>query len=371
MTGLKRVDAPTRAAAPVVGFDTVVRRGQGQPDGHVDRRRRRPLRGRPPPAGAPAAPRRATCPSAAPRPPAGGRRARTPGPAAGRAPARSSAGCTADMPRDLDNPYGMEFRGRERALRFVRPYRHIGELSPAEQTEAGPPPLRGGPGHHRALLERGGGRPRRGARRGRAAEVGRPLPPAPGRRRLHDAHQGAGRGAHRAPGPGDRPSRRGLRRGARRQPGLRQPLRRHHDPPDHPAALAAHRGHPPDVAALLGRRPDHGPGVRRLGPQRLLVPGGRRGRRRGGGRPAGGPGHLGLLHRQPGVRQSAPQVQDRRDRLPRGLRPGGDRRHRAVAGPGRRRHRRLQRAGRRRAVRRRADGVRTSTCSSSPTRRSS
>jgi ferredoxin-nitrite reductase len=37
------------------------------------------------------------------------------------------------MPRDLDNPYGMEFRGRERAMKFVHPYRHIGELNPVEQ----------------------------------------------------------------------------------------------------------------------------------------------------------------------------------------------------------------------------------------------
>jgi len=37
------------------------------------------------------------------------------------------------VPRDLDNPYGMQFRGRERALKFVRPYRHIGELNPTEQ----------------------------------------------------------------------------------------------------------------------------------------------------------------------------------------------------------------------------------------------
>jgi ferredoxin-nitrite reductase len=37
------------------------------------------------------------------------------------------------MARDLDNPYGMEFRGRERALRFVNPYRHIGELNYVEQ----------------------------------------------------------------------------------------------------------------------------------------------------------------------------------------------------------------------------------------------
>jgi ferredoxin-nitrite reductase len=36
------------------------------------------------------------------------------------------------MPRDLDNPYGMQFRGRERALRFVNPYRTVGELNPTE-----------------------------------------------------------------------------------------------------------------------------------------------------------------------------------------------------------------------------------------------
>jgi ferredoxin-nitrite reductase len=37
------------------------------------------------------------------------------------------------MPRDLENPYGMQFRGRDRALKFIRPYRHIGELNPVEQ----------------------------------------------------------------------------------------------------------------------------------------------------------------------------------------------------------------------------------------------
>ena len=38
------------------------------------------------------------------------------------------------MPRDLDNPYGIEFRGRrDRGLKFIRPYRNIGELNPVEQ----------------------------------------------------------------------------------------------------------------------------------------------------------------------------------------------------------------------------------------------
>ena len=38
------------------------------------------------------------------------------------------------MPRDLDNPYGMQFHSRrDRGLKFIRPYRNIGELNPVEQ----------------------------------------------------------------------------------------------------------------------------------------------------------------------------------------------------------------------------------------------
>ncbi len=38
------------------------------------------------------------------------------------------------MPRDRDNPYGIEFRGRrDRGLKFIRPYRNIGELNNVEQ----------------------------------------------------------------------------------------------------------------------------------------------------------------------------------------------------------------------------------------------
>jgi ferredoxin-nitrite reductase len=38
------------------------------------------------------------------------------------------------VPRDLDNPYGIEFRGRrDRGLKFIRPYRNIGELNSVEQ----------------------------------------------------------------------------------------------------------------------------------------------------------------------------------------------------------------------------------------------
>jgi ferredoxin-nitrite reductase len=38
------------------------------------------------------------------------------------------------VPRDRDNPYGIEFRGRrDRRLKFIRPYRNIGELNEVEQ----------------------------------------------------------------------------------------------------------------------------------------------------------------------------------------------------------------------------------------------
>ncbi len=36
------------------------------------------------------------------------------------------------MARDLENPYGMKFRGRERSMRFVNPYRTVGELNAQE-----------------------------------------------------------------------------------------------------------------------------------------------------------------------------------------------------------------------------------------------
>jgi len=37
------------------------------------------------------------------------------------------------MVRRQDNPYGVEIRGRERAMHFVNPYRRIGELNPVER----------------------------------------------------------------------------------------------------------------------------------------------------------------------------------------------------------------------------------------------
>jgi ferredoxin-nitrite reductase len=45
------------------------------------------------------------------------------------------------MARDPDNPYGVEIRGRERPMPFVRPYRYVGELNPVEQLKLQRHPL--------------------------------------------------------------------------------------------------------------------------------------------------------------------------------------------------------------------------------------
>ena len=45
------------------------------------------------------------------------------------------------MARDPENPYGVDLRGRERSMRFVRPYRHRGELNPVEQLKLDRHPL--------------------------------------------------------------------------------------------------------------------------------------------------------------------------------------------------------------------------------------
>ena len=87
--------------------------------------------------------------------------------------------------------------------------------------------------------------------------MGRPLPAAPGRRRLHDAGQGARRRAHRRSGPRDRRRGRRLRRGPRRQRRVRQPLRRHHHPPGHPDPLDPDRRRAPDLGALRRRGAHH------------------------------------------------------------------------------------------------------------------
>jgi hypothetical protein len=97
--------------------------------------------------------------------------------------------------------------------------------------------------------------------------------------------------------------------------------------------------------------------VRRLGAQRPLLPGLGSGSRGGHRRLPRGAGHLGLLHRQPRVRQPAEEVQDERHRMPRGLRAGGDQRHRDAPRAPRRRHRRLQFARGGRPLRRSAHGL--------------
>ncbi|HUO49824.1 MAG TPA: hypothetical protein VMU09_13420 [Acidimicrobiales bacterium] len=45
------------------------------------------------------------------------------------------------MARRKDLPYGVEIRGRERAMHFVDPYRHIGELNPVERLKLDREPL--------------------------------------------------------------------------------------------------------------------------------------------------------------------------------------------------------------------------------------
>ena len=159
-------------------------------------------------------------------------------------------------------------------------------------------------------------------------------------------------------------------RGPEPHPVVGRRLPRPDHPAGHPAALDQDRRGAGDLAPAGGGRHHHRPGLRRLGAQRALLPGLRH-RRRGGHRrlPDRG-GHQRFLHRQPRVRQPAPQVQDERHRLPRGLRPGGDQRPGARPRPARRRHGRVQPAGRRRALRWTAPGVRRRRLRPSRTMRS-
>ena len=193
-----------------------------------------------------------------------------------------------------------------------------------------------------ATREEGPGGHRDGARRGRAAEVGRHLPPAPGRRRLHAAHQGPRRRADRRPGPRDRRGRRRLRRGPRRQPGA--------------SATATATSRPARTSSCTGCAsrtcPRSGSGFDEVGLTSVQACGDSA--RNVLGCPVAGvdadevfdatpvaQAISGFLHRQSRVRQPAPQVQDQRHRLPRRLRAGGDQRHRPVAGPRRRRRGRV------------------------------
>ena len=254
MTGLKRVDAPTRAATPRSSAGTT-------PFGLV---KVNPLAtwtdddiavlpGRPRPAR-----RTPSCPSGylsigcAPDDPSGGR---------GRGPARRALG-RARQDRVRAARLTCPRPGQSLRDRVPGPERPMAQVRPALPQHRRAEPGRAAQARRatpsrwpHAVIDtyskEGAGRHRQGARGGGAAQVGRPLPPAPGRRRLHDADQGPRRRPDRGPGPRDRGGRRRLRRGARRQPGVRQPLRRPHDPPGHPAPLDPHRRRPPDLAALL------------------------------------------------------------------------------------------------------------------------
>ncbi len=109
---------------------------------------------------------------------------------------------------------------------------------------------------------------------------------------------------------------------------------------------------------LEGGRHHHRAGLRRLGPQRPVLPRLRPRPPRGHRRLSGGAGDKRVLHGKPRVRQFAPQVQDERHGMPGGLRAGGDQRRRYAPRPPGRRHARLQPARRRRPLRRPQDGLR-------------
>jgi hypothetical protein len=194
------------------------------------------------------------------------------------------------MPRDLDNPYGMTFRGRERALRFVRPYRNIGELNPVEQlklsrhpfevaqavidtySKQGPEAINAVPGEQERLKWVG----------------------------MYPQRQGGDAFMMRIKVPG------GLLTAAQvREVGVAADAYAE-GPDDSPVfgnryadltTLDSHRRRAEDLAAVLGRRADHRAGLWRLGPQRLLLPGLRHRRQGGCGGPSGGPGDLGVFHR--------------------------------------------------------------------------
>ena len=133
LTSLKRSDGPTRADAPIVSWDAGFGLVKVNPLATWTEDDIASYLVRPRPPRAPA--HRSGIPLHRVRADdaSGGRRR-------GR-PCRSLGGCRQVrvrparlVPRDLDNPYGMEFRGRrDRGLKFVRPYRNIGELNPVEQ----------------------------------------------------------------------------------------------------------------------------------------------------------------------------------------------------------------------------------------------
>ena len=238
------------------------------------------------------------------------------------------------MAHDKDNPLGVEIRGTERPMPFVHPYRQVGELNQVERWKLERHPLEVADAIIDTLRQGGARGHRQGAGRGGAAQVGRPLPPAPGRRRLHDAGQGPRRRA--------RPRTRPARSAWPPTPSARGPTtvpvfgNRYADITTR-QTIQIHWIRIADVPriwrALRRCRAHHGPGLRGLGPQRPVLPGLGRGRRGGLRRAARRPGDLGVLHRQPRVRQPPPQVQDERDRVPSRTAP---RRRSTTSGCGRR-----------------------------------
>ena len=359
LTALKRVDAPTRAAAPVVGWDDAFGLVKVNPlatwtDDDIDSYladHGLPVHPLVPP-GLPLDRLRPDHPPGRPR-------ARTRGRGAGRAPARPSAGCTPEpCPATSTTPTACEFRGRERG-HAVRP-----PVPPHRRAQPG----RAAGSSHRHPFEVAQAVIDRYSKEGVGA-----INAVPGEVErlkwvgLYPQRQGGDAFMMRIKVPG------GVLTAAQaREIGIAADAFGE-GPDDSPVfgnryadittrqTIQLHWLRIEDIPRIWQRFWEVGlTTVQACGdsrPQRLLLPGVGGRRRRGGRGPAGGPGHLGLLHRQPRVRQPAPQVQDRGHRLPRGLRPGRDRRHRPVAGPGRRRHGRLQRAGRRRPLRRRAHGL--------------
>ena len=190
----------------------------------------------------------------------------------------------------------------------------------------------------------------------RAVPLVRPLHPAQaGPRRRQDRRPGAGgarrrvlhdAGAHRRRAAHHRAAAR-HRRG---QHDVRPRHRRRHRPAERAVPLDPHRGRPGDLGEAGGRRAGHHGGLRRLPADHPGLPRRRRRGRRDHRRHAGAGGDQAPLHRRPGVRQPAAQVQDRDHRPPRlGRLPRGQRRvvrrHHAP-----RARTRLRPLGRRRAV---------------------
>ena len=135
---------------------------------------------------------------------------------------------------------------------------------------------------------------------------------------------------------------------------LRARRRRHHDAPEHPAALDHHRGRSVGVAAPRRGGPQLAAERHGQRPQRGRLPDRRPRRRRAARCARAGRSAATGDHRRQALQQPAAQVQPLDQRLPRGLRARADPRPLVRARHprgGRTRDRRLQRARRRRARR--------------------